>query len=267
MVLRGVCMMRPSEIEWMFGGGAGHLQPRGWKQFEGHIPAEERSDLVAAYHKRLTSADTAVRDAAAAAWLSWEYAVSSSRTSSLQFWSGSQWQQTEFPNPDKLRPSLPLTATPATQAEAAPAAPHAQAEGSASASKGGAAETSSSPEGGAQAGPISGFTAQAMLECHYSHHGAFLKEPLLQGIDKIRRIPCIAVQGRLDYVCPVVTAYDLHCVWPEMELRVIPGAGHSMYDDAIKHELLDATDRLRKLPAKKTRSVSRSTSPARYASI
>lgn len=116
----------------------------------------------------------------AAAWLSWEYAVSSSRTSSLQFWSGSQWQQTEFPNPDKLRPSLPLTATPATQAEAAPAAPHAQAEGSASASKGGAAETSSSPEGGAQAGPISGFTAQAMLECHYSHHGAFLKEPLLQ---------------------------------------------------------------------------------------
>lgn len=28
MVLRGVCMMRPSEIEWMFGGGAGHLQPR-----------------------------------------------------------------------------------------------------------------------------------------------------------------------------------------------------------------------------------------------
>lgn len=37
---------------------------QGWRQFEGHIPAGERSDLVAAYHKRLTSADTAVRDAA-----------------------------------------------------------------------------------------------------------------------------------------------------------------------------------------------------------
>lgn len=37
---------------------------QGWRQFEGHIPADERSDLVAAYHKRLTSADTAVRGAA-----------------------------------------------------------------------------------------------------------------------------------------------------------------------------------------------------------
>lgn len=37
---------------------------QGWRQFEGHIPADERSNLVAAYHKRLTSTDTAVRDAA-----------------------------------------------------------------------------------------------------------------------------------------------------------------------------------------------------------
>lgn len=37
---------------------------QGWRQFEGHIAADERSDLVAAYHKRLTSADTAVRNAA-----------------------------------------------------------------------------------------------------------------------------------------------------------------------------------------------------------
>ena len=37
---------------------------QGWQNFAGHIPQEERSDLVAAYHRRLTSADTAVRDAA-----------------------------------------------------------------------------------------------------------------------------------------------------------------------------------------------------------
>ena len=116
----------------------------------------------------------------AAAWLSWEYAVSSSRTSSLQFWNGSQWQQTEFPNPDKLRPSLPLTSTPPTQAEAAPAAPNNQPKGSASASDDAGATANSSAEGAAQAAPISGFTAQAVLECHYSQHGAFLQEPLLQ---------------------------------------------------------------------------------------
>lgn len=38
------------------------LNLQAWKHFEGHIPADERSDLVAAYHNRLTSADTAVRD-------------------------------------------------------------------------------------------------------------------------------------------------------------------------------------------------------------
>lgn len=45
---------------------------------------------------------------------------------------------------------------------------------------------------------------------------------VLQGIERVRHIPCIAVQGRLDFVTPVRTAYDLHCAWPEMELRVVP---------------------------------------------
>ena len=40
------------------------LNVQGWRQFEGHIPADEKANLVAAYHKRLTSQDTAVRDAA-----------------------------------------------------------------------------------------------------------------------------------------------------------------------------------------------------------
>ena len=40
------------------------LGMQGWKIFEGHVAEEERGDLVAAYHKRLTSPDTAVRDAA-----------------------------------------------------------------------------------------------------------------------------------------------------------------------------------------------------------
>lgn len=37
---------------------------QGWRNFEGHIPPAERGDIVAAYHQRLTSPDTAVRDAA-----------------------------------------------------------------------------------------------------------------------------------------------------------------------------------------------------------
>lgn len=90
--------------------------------------------------------------------------------------------------------------------------------------------------------------AQALLECHYSLHGAFLLEqPLLEHIDRIRHIPCIAVQGQADYVCPPITAVELGRVWPEMELRLVPSAGHSMYDPAITHELVNATDRMRAL--------------------
>lgn len=27
IILRGICLMRPSEIQWMYGGGAGNLAP------------------------------------------------------------------------------------------------------------------------------------------------------------------------------------------------------------------------------------------------
>lgn len=33
--------------------------------------------------------------------------------------------------------------------------------------------------------------------------------------------------------------------WPELQLRLVGGAGHSHYDPAIQHELLDATDAMR----------------------
>ena len=138
------------------------------------------SSVTACVCERRLCCLTACKPLQAAAWLGWEHAVSSSRTSSLQFWNGTQWQQTEFPSPDKLRKSLPLATTPPAQAGAPPAAPDNQPKGSASPSNGAGAGASSSVEEAAQPAPMSGFTAQAMLECHYSHHGAFLQEPLLQ---------------------------------------------------------------------------------------
>lgn len=92
--------------------------------------------------------------------------------------------------------------------------------------------------------------SQQLLEAHYSMHGAFLLDaPLLAQVERLRGIPCIAVHGQLDFVCPPTTPYDLHCAWPEMELRMVPAAGHSMYDPAITHELVSATDRLRGVAA------------------
>jgi len=90
--------------------------------------------------------------------------------------------------------------------------------------------------------------AQAMLTCLYSARGAFMEDGLLlqdERMAKIRHIPCIAVQGASDLICPPVTAYDLHRAWPEMKLRIVKGSGHSMYDAGITSELIRATDSLR----------------------
>jgi pimeloyl-ACP methyl ester carboxylesterase len=91
-------------------------------------------------------------------------------------------------------------------------------------------------------------SAQCLLEAHYSIHAAFLQQqPLLDHIDRVRHIPCIAVQGQWDLVCPPTTAVEVGQAWPEMELRLVPRAGHSMYDPAVTHELVTATDRMRVL--------------------
>ena len=90
--------------------------------------------------------------------------------------------------------------------------------------------------------------AQAMLTSRYSTTYGFLgATELLRGVDRIRQIPCVAVQGGADCECPPRTAWALHRAWPEMELRLVLDAGHSMYDPRITSELVKATDRFRDL--------------------
>ena len=72
LVLRGIFLVRKWEIDWFYQDGASHLFPDAWEDFLAPIPVEERHDLVAAYHRRLTSDDAAVRIRAARAWSVWE---------------------------------------------------------------------------------------------------------------------------------------------------------------------------------------------------
>ena len=58
-------------------------------------------------------------------------------------------------------------------------------------------------------------------------------------MDSIQHIPCIAVQGRLDFVTPVRTAYDLHCAWPEMELRVVPVRVATVHGSFASYDVFD----------------------------
>ena len=89
--------------------------------------------------------------------------------------------------------------------------------------------------------------AFARIENHYFVNRGFFERDgqLLEGIDRIRHLPCVIVQGRYDVVCPVRSAWDLHRAWPESELIVNTRAGHSMFDPENAAALVQACDRFR----------------------
>lgn len=85
--------------------------------------------------------------------------------------------------------------------------------------------------------------AFARIECHYFINGGFFQEDgqLLKNIARIQHLPVIIVQGRYDVVCPAESAYDLHRVWPNSQLQVVPDAGHSALEQSITARLVAAT--------------------------
>lgn len=72
LILRGIFLCRPREIEWFYQEGASRIFPDYWEQFINVIPATERQNMVAAYYRRLTSSDELIRMQAAKAWSVWE---------------------------------------------------------------------------------------------------------------------------------------------------------------------------------------------------
>jgi proline iminopeptidase len=182
LVLRGIFMLRKREIDWFYQDGAGRFYPDQWESYLAPIPEAERSDLLHAYHRRLTSDDPEVRLRAAKAWSLWEAATST------------------------LRPNAAMQSSMARDEFA---------------------------------------LAFARIECHYFvNHGFFDGEDqLLRNVPKIRHLPAVIVQGRYDVVCPMETAWLLHKAWPEAELLVAAGSGHSAFEPEIVHHLVQTTER------------------------
>ena len=87
--------------------------------------------------------------------------------------------------------------------------------------------------------------ALARIEAHYFVNRGFFEHEnqLLDGVERIRRIPAVIVHGRYDVVCPIDTAFELARRWPEADFRIVPDAGHSAYEPGITSELVAATDR------------------------
>lgn len=183
-ILRGVFLCRRSEIEW-FLYGLKTLFPEAWDKFSGYLPADERSDLLKNYMRRLVHSDPRVHMPAARSWSVYEGSCST------------------------LLPSADTVAYFASDVVA---------------------------------------LGLARIEAHYFTHDIFLPEnSLLDNIGKIRHLPGIAIQGRYDAVCPIVSAHDLKRAWPELEYRIISDAGHSAWEPSIAASLIGATEKFKTL--------------------
>jgi len=88
----------------------------------------------------------------------------------------------------------------------------------------------------------------ARIETHYFRHCGFMRSEnqLLENAGRLRHLPGVIVQGRYDVVCPMESAWRLHRAWPEAEFRLVPDAGHAATEPGTIHELISATDRLRR---------------------
>ncbi len=72
LILRGIFLCRPREIQWFYQEGASRLFPDFWEDFQAPVAPEKREDMVSAYHELLTGQDELRRMAAAKAWSIWE---------------------------------------------------------------------------------------------------------------------------------------------------------------------------------------------------
>ncbi|HYP66777.1 MAG TPA: prolyl aminopeptidase [Thiobacillaceae bacterium] len=88
----------------------------------------------------------------------------------------------------------------------------------------------------------------ARIEAHYFMHDIFLPDnSLLENLGRIRHLPAIIVQGRYDAICPIVTADELACAWPEAFYEIVEDAGHSAFEPGITRALTEATEAFKDL--------------------
>jgi proline iminopeptidase len=83
--------------------------------------------------------------------------------------------------------------------------------------------------------------ATPFMEAHYFRNDCFMKpDQLMNEAGRLADINGIIVQGRYDLLCPPATSYALAARWPRAEIRIVGGAGHSLYDPGIRDAVMKA---------------------------
>ena len=83
--------------------------------------------------------------------------------------------------------------------------------------------------------------ATPFMEAHYFQNDCFMRPgQLLEEADRLTGIPGIIVQGRYDLLCPPATSQALAAVWRDAEIRMVEGAGHTLYDPGVRDAVMKA---------------------------
>jgi proline iminopeptidase len=83
--------------------------------------------------------------------------------------------------------------------------------------------------------------ATPYMEAHYFANDCFMQpDQLLDEAGQLAGIPGIIVQGRYDLLCPPSTSSALAARWPDCEIRIIEGAGHTLYDPGVRNAVMKA---------------------------
>jgi proline iminopeptidase len=79
------------------------------------------------------------------------------------------------------------------------------------------------------------------MEAYYFQHGCFMQpRQLLAEAATLKGIPGLIVQGRFDFLCPPSTSHALAAVWTDAEVRMVEGAGHTLYDPGVRDAVMKA---------------------------
>lgn len=97
-------------------------------------------------------------------------------------------------------------------------------------------------------GPADYARAFARLENHYFQNAGFLPEDgwILANRHRIEHIGATLVQGRLDMICPPVSAWKLAQGWERCSLRIVPMSGHALSEPGISEALVQVMNALRR---------------------
>jgi len=208
LTLRGIFMLRASEVDW-FVHGLRHFAPLAWEQFVGFLPESLRGDICNGYWTQLNHELPEIRLAAANSWATYEARSVMLRTNA-----------------------------------AVPAPPVAgSTPGAAATNSAGVSPPALSVSASQSAVGLARLEVHYMRANQFVPDDA-----LLRGVGRIRHIPCAIVQGKYDLLCPPITAVALHAAWPESTLQIIEDAGHSAFEPGIRAALVAIMDARRTTP-------------------